>query len=96
MQVVVTTLWSACSFGHKLGAFAAVKRVIDRREELRSLITALRQKCASPARLATNLSESDENPETPLDPDVHTPSPAAGTTEQIPAELLADEAYALL
>ena len=76
VQVIVTTLWSACSFGHKLSSFAAIKRVIDRREELQSLITAL--SCQS--RLES------EHPDTPLELDVHTPLSVDAATDHRPAD----------
>ena len=88
VQVIVTTLWSACSFGHKLSSFAAIKRVIDRREELQSLITALSgQSRSSPSRLAAAiLPESDEHPDTPLELDVHTPFSVDAATDHRPAD----------
>lgn len=83
VQVIVTTLWSACSFGHKLSSFAAIKRVIDRREELQSLITALscQSRSSSPSRLG-----SDEHPDTPLELDVHTPLSVDAATDHRPAD----------
>ena len=74
VQVIVTTLWSACSFGHKLSSIAAIKRVIDRREELQSLITALScQSRSSPSRLLLEL-------------DVHTPFSVDAATDHRPAD----------
>ena len=85
VQVIVTTLWSACSFGHKLSSFAAIKRVIDRREELQSLITALScQTRSSPSRLAAAI--SDEHHDRPLELDVHTPFSVDAATDHRPAD----------
>ena len=82
VQVIVATLWSACSFGHKLSSFAAIKRVIDRREELQSLITALScQSRSSPSRLAAILPGSEQHPHTPLELDVHTPLSVDAATD---------------
>ena len=87
VQVIVTTLWSACSFGHKLSSFAAIKRVIDRREELQSLITALScQSRSSPSRLAAILPGSEQHPHTPLELDVHTPLSVDAATDHRPAD----------
>jgi hypothetical protein len=87
VQVIVTTLWSACSFGHKLSSFAAIKRVIDRREELQSLITALScQTRSSPSRPAAILPGSEQHPDTPLELDVHTPFSVDAATDHRPAD----------
>ena len=87
VQVIVATLLSACSFGHKLGSFAAIKRVIDRREELLSLITALScQTRSSPSRLAAILPGSEPHPHTPLELDVHTPLSVDAATDYSPAD----------
>jgi hypothetical protein len=89
VQVIVTTLWSACSFGHKVGAFAAIKRVIERRAELRSLTTALCQNRdrSSPQHRVTYPSPlgSGDHPDPRLEVEIYTPSPAdaASATEQI-------------
>ena len=87
VQVIVTTLWSACSFGHKLSSFAAIKRVIDRREELQSLISALScQTRSSPTRPAAILPGSEQHPDTPLELDVHTPLSVDAATDYSPAD----------